>query len=165
MNWDAISAIGEVTAALAVVFTLVLFVRQLRENTKSIRAATSSTYMQTYSALNANLANLEMARIVRIGMAEPDQLTEDERQAFYHAMWSTVSVYEGLFDLYEQGSIPEVHWLIPRNDIAGVTATPGGRVFFESLLPQYDKLYPEFASEIRSCIDEEPIFDPRRTPS
>lgn len=163
MNWDAIGAIGEVTGALAVVITLVLLMRQLRENTKSVKAATSSAYMQTYSVLNANIANLEMARIVRIGMADPAQLTEDETQAFYHTMWSTASVYEGLFNLYQQGSIPEVHWLIPRNDIVGVTATPGGRAFFESLLPQYEKFYPDFAIEIRACIAEDAIFDPRRT--
>ena len=40
MNWEAIGAIGETIGAIAVVLTLVYLSIQIRQNTRSVRAAT-----------------------------------------------------------------------------------------------------------------------------
>jgi hypothetical protein len=40
MNWDAVAAIGEIAGSVAVVLTLVVLIRQVREGTNATRAAT-----------------------------------------------------------------------------------------------------------------------------
>ena len=52
MNWDAIGAVGEVAGAIAVVVSLVYLAGQIRENTRSSRAATRQAIVESVIATN-----------------------------------------------------------------------------------------------------------------
>jgi len=45
MNWEAMSAIGEATGAVAVVVTLFYVALQIRQNTRSIQASTLQAFV------------------------------------------------------------------------------------------------------------------------
>lgn len=83
MDWNAVSAIANVLAAIAVILTVVYLGVQIRKNTQ---ATHSQTYQLATSAL-AEMAGIigsdkELARIFRIGMVDPGRLDEDESAQF-----------------------------------------------------------------------------------
>ena len=159
MDWEAIGAIGEVGGAIAVVVTLLLLLRQIRENTKGTAAATAASYMQAYSAWNQSMSNPEIARIVRIGSRKPDELTPDEAHAYFQALSAGIPLWEAMFRMHQEGTIPEPHWQVGRHDMVTTGATIGGRRFFEGLMGLYDKAFPEFAKELRACLAEKATYE------
>jgi len=158
MDWEAVGAIGEVAGATAVVVTLIILLRQIRENTKSTAASTAASYMQAYSAWNQGMSDPAIARIVRIGSFHPDELTPDESQAFFQLLSAAVPLWEAMFYMQRERTIPEPHWRACRHDMVTTGSTVGGRRFFEGLLSFYDAAFPEFANEIRVCLDEHPTY-------
>ena len=83
MNWSAVSAIAEIFAATFVAITVIYLAIQIKG---SARAMHSQTYHLATSALAEMAAIIgsdkELARIFRIGMADPNALTEDEFTQF-----------------------------------------------------------------------------------
>ena len=162
MEWTIqdLGAIGELLGAIAVLITLVLLLRQISENTKSTAATASATYMQAYSNMNLVISEPDRARVMRKGLLTPEDLTPDETTTFNHLLWGSIPVWESIYQMYLQDIAPESAWLVARTDIASISSTPGGKAFFEGQLPQYDVAFPRFADEVRSCIAENPVYEP-----
>src|SRR5882672_5884564 len=79
VDWNEVSTIADVLAAISLILTVVYLAIQIRKNT---HATHSQTYHLATSAL-AEMAgiigsNKELARIFRRGMTNPDELEEDE---------------------------------------------------------------------------------------
>lgn len=83
MTWDALAAIAGAVAAIAVALTAVYLAIQIRRNTL---ATQSQTYYLATAALAEAAAllgtNPQVARIYRIGLSKPAELTEDEFMQF-----------------------------------------------------------------------------------
>jgi len=158
VNWDAIGAVGEVVGALAVVITLIYLARQTQENTKSTNNAAAGAYMQSYSAAWGRFSEPANAHIVRVGLVDDGDLTPDEAVSFEFLIATFWSLWESLFMQYQNGAIPEEHWLVARSDIVWMSDASRVRDLFERALPSYEATYPEFAKEFRRCMDEKPLF-------
>ncbi len=154
-----LGSLGEFFGAVAVVVTLLLLVRQIRENTKSTAATASATYMQAYSNMNLVLSDPERARILRKGMVAPDDLSPDEQMSYNHMLWGSIPVWESIYKMYIDDIAPQSAWLVARTDMAAISSTPGGKRFFESQLSIYEVAFPEFAEEISACIAEMPVYE------
>ena len=159
MNWEAIGAIGEIVAALAVLVTLGFLAYQLKEFSKSNNAATVGSYMQSYGAALSRVgSSTEVARIARLGNDEPESLSEDEYlQYIYHA-GEFFTLWEGLWRMKVAGLISLDHWATIREDIVAFLVSPGGKLFLERMLPIYSKNMPEFAEELQNCLNAEPTY-------
>ena len=59
MNWEAIGAIGEIVGAVAVVLTVGYLAVQIRQNTRSVRAATHHSSMRGASEIQNMFAQSE----------------------------------------------------------------------------------------------------------
>jgi hypothetical protein len=113
MDWNAIGAIGEVAGATGVVVTLLFLIKQLRDNTRSMKAAATASYMQAYSGANGRASDAYRARVVSTALADPSSLTADEAMSFNMMMSERVALYESLCSMYLDGSIHDSHWRLP----------------------------------------------------
>jgi hypothetical protein len=83
VNWSAVSTIADLLAAIGVTLTVVYLAIQIKRNTQA-------THSQTYHVATSALAEMagiigssrELARIFRIGMVNPHDLTDDEFTQF-----------------------------------------------------------------------------------
>ena len=57
MNWDAISAIGEVVGAIAVVVSIAYLSIQIRSNTRAMKATASFDATHSWATFNENMVN------------------------------------------------------------------------------------------------------------
>jgi len=98
MDWGAVSAIAGMLAAIFVGLTVVYLALQ-------VKASTKATHSQPYQLATSALAEMagiigrdrELARIFRIGMFDPDALTEDEFTQFGYLGISLFRRFENVF--------------------------------------------------------------------
>ena len=84
MNWDAIGAIAETLGAAGVIASFVYLAGQIRQSRDQMRAATAQQFQaQVTSTAQEPVRNAELARLVRRGIENLDQLDDDERYRFY----------------------------------------------------------------------------------
>lgn len=87
MNWEAISAIGEIVGATAVVVSLLYLAVQVRQNTKVARAATRTALARDQQAAASDLVTGDdMARIFHAHIngedVEPHQMIRLQARAY-----------------------------------------------------------------------------------
>lgn len=133
MDWGAVSAMAGVVAAIFVALTVVYLTIQIKRSTQA-------THSQTYHLATSALAEMaaiigsdkELARIFRIGMGNPESLTEDEFTQFGYLGISLFRRFENVFFQYQSGMIDEDFWVGHRDNILWffhrLVCRSGGRI-------------------------------------
>ena len=145
MDWGAVSAIAGLCAAIFVGLTVVYLALQ-------VKASTKATYSQTYHLATSALAEMagivgqdrELARIFRIGMADPDALSEDESIQFGYLGISLFRRFENVFFQYELGMIDEDFWVGHRDNTLWFFRRPGMQAWWKDRKFAFSKRFREF---------------------
>lgn len=145
MEWDAISAVAGLLAAISVGLTVVYLALQIKASTQ---ATQSQTYYLATSAL-AEMAGIigsdrELARIFRIGLVDPDALTEDEFTQFGYLGISLFRRFENVFFQYQSGMIDEDFWIGHRDNILWFFHRPGMQAWWKERKFAFSKSFREF---------------------
>ena len=153
MDWNALSAIADVLAAISIILTVVYLAIQIRKNT---HATHSQTYQQATSAL-AEMAGIigsskELARIFRIGMTNPDNLDADEFAQFGYLGISLFRRFENVFFQYQSRMIDEDFWTGHRDNILWFFHQPGMQRWWKDRKYAFSKSFREFLD--KSTPDE-----------
>ncbi len=131
MNWDALGAIGEVVGAIAVVVTLIYVARQIHQATAQTQAAAQYSFIEAYGEMNTSITNSKkVASIFRRGIMG-EVLDPDEYYQFFALIGQFINTWSVLFDLHNDGLLPESQWTMVRKDIITMMNEPGGREFWE----------------------------------
>lgn len=131
MNWDALGAVGEIVGAVAVVVTLLYVARQIHQANAQTQAQARYSFVEAYGHMNTSIsANKSVASIFRRGIKGLD-LDEDEYIQFFALIGQFLNTWSVLYDLHEQGMLPENQWTMVRKDIITMMSEPGGNEFWE----------------------------------
>ncbi len=153
MNWDAIGAIAELFGAVGVIASLAYLAVQIRQNTRSMRAATYQSLAEATAASNTLfLSNPELVRIVRVGSAGQERLSEDDFARFNSYLRMTVRRYDSIFLHYRQATLPDEAWQAYWHSFKGFLASPGVLKWWERNSHDYTEAFQELVTrEIRSA--------------
>ena len=98
MNWEAVSAIANLFAALGVIATLIYLAIQIRQNTKAVRSSTIENLIHSLAATaQAAVENEYMVPLMLKANAGPDSLTEEERVRLHFWFIMTFRRFEGVY--------------------------------------------------------------------
>ena len=124
--------VSQIIAALLVAPTLVYLALQVRQNTKQMRAAARFQWVDASGQMNALVAGSTMAASVfRRGWANPDDLDDDERMQFLVHLGQFMQIYSTMFELHEDGLLPDTQWHNCRKDMIAVMNCRGGLFVWE----------------------------------
>jgi len=106
MNWDAISAIGEIVSAIAVIVTLMYLAVQIRDSARAARSTAvtdATTAMQSfYQELGSNpLA----AKLFLDGMTDPESLSRHDQYQFLMLTHTAFLGFQRSFFLALEGTL------------------------------------------------------------
>lgn len=145
MDWSAVSAITGVFAAIFVALTVVYLAIQIKSSTQAMH---SQTYHLATSALAEMAAIIgtdkELSRIFRIGMVNPDALSEDEFTQFGYLGISLFRRFENVFFQYQSGMINEDFWVGHRDNILWFFHRPGFQVWWQDRKYAFSLSFREF---------------------
>ncbi len=149
MNWDAIGAVGEIVGAFAVVATLGYLAVQIRQNTKTVRAAMFQQATAASTALAEQLSrDPELTRIFVSGVNELGSLSEEDHARF---TFMGISFYRDLENIHQQsrkGLIDEEDWEGIRESFLRTISRPGMETWWQENSFRFNRHF-------RSFIDEE----------
>ena len=150
MTLQDLGNIGELIAAIATLATLVYLALQIRANTRSVRAESRRSEMQTTAAiLQPLIADPQVARLFHEGLADLSNLSPEDRTRFYMLLGNLVGADAGMFDEVQIGAA-SVEALEPRvENLRGFLCTPGGRAYWDLFHKRYPESFQRFvASEV-----------------
>ncbi len=128
VTFEQLGGLGEFIGALAVLGSLVYVARQIRENSRSTRlAAMQSAMLSAQNVIALPAQDRDLARVIRVGMADPDELSEDEFQQFRIWHFLVLRVHEDMFVQHKAGVIDDETWLARAVAARAMFATPGTR--------------------------------------
>ena len=92
MDITTLAAWGEFLGGIAVVVSLIYLASQIRQNSKLLHASTTSATTQTrFSWMALTVQDPELTRLYLDGLADPDALSEADRQRFEMLLTSQFS--------------------------------------------------------------------------
>jgi len=144
MNWDAISAIGEMLGAIAVVVTLVYLAVQIRRGTSATQAAS----VQTAAALDHEFllaigSDPVTAKLWSTYLAAPQTLSADQAMQGHFLMGSLLRRLENVRLQMQLGTLSQEGWLSRQTMFRVIANSPGYTVFLDSPVAAF--LNPGFA--------------------
>ena len=148
MNWGALSAVAELIGGVGVVITLLYLSKQVRENTSSIRRATTHDALESIAHFNEFVASdPALVDIFWRGTGSPDSLTEDEWQRFVSLASTLIRRFELLYLDHRSGALPDEVWSAQADNIRTWMARPGAQRWFDSF---GDHVHPGFRGLVSS---------------
>lgn len=126
MDWDAVSAVSGVFAAIFVAISVVYLALQVQAGTKATRSQTYYLATAALADMAALIASSEsLSRTVRIGWNAPDELSEDEFTQYSYLMTSFLRRYENVYFQHKSGLVDEDFWRGHRENLLWAFRRPG----------------------------------------
>lgn len=151
MDLSGLGNVGDFIGGVAVIVSLVYLAVQVRQNTRSVRAASFQALSESVSDRVLRLAeSSELHEVYMRGM-RGDQLSEQETQRFGTIMLSLIRLSSNAFVQYRSGMLTEDQWQGFRVMPVTLLSSPGGRAFW---LRGRTAFGEEFAAYIDSEIDK-----------
>jgi hypothetical protein len=153
INWDALGAIGEIVGAAAVVLTLAYLAMQIRQNTRTVKAASHHAITDSMNHISISIAqNPDVARIWRMGNEDLSSLTEDEFVSFGFLLLTYMRVFETLYYQRKIGTMEEQLYIAEEKTLRWAVKNPGFRSWW---VDNPISLSQEFRDYIDRLIREE----------
>ncbi len=153
MDWAAVQAIAESAGAVGVIVSLGYLAIQVRQNTRSVRAAASEELVLGWNNAAEFMKTPHGARVYHLG-ASPDtigQLTEEERVMLRILALQVLRVYEQAFYQHQAGMLDDRIWAGWVTQIRLTYALAWFGPSWEARRPLVDE---EFARFIESLVPE-----------
>jgi hypothetical protein len=151
MNWNAISATGEIIGAVGVVVSLIYLAFQVRSNTRAMLAQSARDAVAAMRDFNKSMVeDADLARIFRLGTEGMANLNEEERGRFGHILFNFFKTAEELHYQYIQGTLDPEIWNGWKGIISLLSTSPG---FTEYWAMRSSFFTPSFRTEHDSWTD------------
>jgi len=135
MNWDAISAIGEIVGAVAIVITLIYLAVQIQQNTKiNSSAIRQSFYDYTTRQMLQGVESGEFNTLLATAMATDEDLSAGERVQLMRFTQAVFVGYQGAYFQHRHNAINDDDWKMCRSLLRSFWLLPG-----KALARQWDQ--------------------------
>ena len=145
VNWEAVSAIGQVLGALAVVVSLIYLAAQVRQNTRVVRAATFQSVVETSLTFSTAIgAEGERAYTFNRGIAGAEDLTAAEEAQFIYLFHAWIRIVENGHYQFQSGMLEPQLWHGWVETARSLLGAPGGRRMWLTVRPRVRAAFAEF---------------------
>jgi len=111
MTLQDLGSIGELLGAIGVILSLVYLATQIRQNTKSLRAAAVDAAADRFIETTRLLShNPELADLLEKGRSDYTALSGVQKRRFRLHYLASSLAFENMFQKYREGLIPESQW-------------------------------------------------------
>ena len=153
MTFEQLGGLGEFIGGLAVLASLVYVAREIRQNTRATKLATiQATLAAAQNVFDAPTRDRDLARVIRIGLADPASLNDDEYAQF--RWWASLALrtIENLFVQYGGGTLDQETWIARSDSASNLVANPGIRRVWKDSSSGYRR---DFQDWVASILDQQ----------
>ena len=125
--------ISQLISNLAVVIGIVFLAVETREAGYATRLQTESARVEGYNAINLAVANNpDLARILVVGLDDPNRLENVEAAQFSGFMRAVMNQGGAMYAQYSLGLISDEVWQYSAQQIAQIFSTAGGKKYLQA---------------------------------
>jgi hypothetical protein len=132
MSLEDLGNIGEFVAAVGVIISLIYLAVQIRQNTISLRHAST-----------------EVTDLFWRGTFDPESLSEDEWHRFIHIASAMIRRLELVFHNHQQGFVPAQVWEAQTNNLRRWFSAPGIQRWFSELGDGLDAEFRRYVEQMK----------------
>jgi hypothetical protein len=148
VNWKAISAIGQMVGALAVVISLIYLANQVRSNARETRlAAMRSTLDLVIRFTQQITAHPDVAELRSRGEKEFDSLEGTDRERFSAYMHGLFRTIENVYYQHLEGHLDPRVWRGLEAVMREVNARPGVQAWWRSHSHWFGEEFAKFINQ------------------
>ena len=167
VNWEAISAIGQVVGALAVVISLIYLAREVRSNARETRRAAMRSMLDALTRLARDTTNnADLAELRNRGFRDFESLEDTDRARFSSNMHSTFRIAEDLYYQHSDGHLDPHRWRGLETLLRDVNKAPGVQAWWRSHSQYFSEKFVKFVDQMQQTAGfqgsyREPMKDER----
>ena len=152
MTLQDLGNIGEFTAAVATLTTLIYLALQIRHNSRSVEAATHHSAIRARNELNLAIATSpELSSLIaRTG----DSLSVEEYIRFNAYMYAFMNLGEDTFIQYTKGLLTPENWKSIQWAMVSVLSLPGAPEWMMNNMPAFTEQFREEVTCILARIED-----------
>lgn len=149
MSWNAVSAISQLVAAVAVVVSLLYLAGQVRHGGRVARVTAGEVLAANLRGLTQPLAqDAELNRIWNIGFEGGDELSPSERSRFLHLATEFGKLVESAHLYHVSGIMDDGTWAGWQAAARHYFTAPGWKEYFAKRSDFYSPAFRAFVEEL-----------------
>jgi hypothetical protein len=155
MNWDAVSAVADWAGVVLVVFSLAYLALQIRQNTKTVRAATELDTGRQWSEFHSRVAHSsDMADIWDKGLTNSKELSPPEKRKLIWLVAEYFFLVESLYRQRQLGFLGHDVWEQHQSVVTGLLCHPMLDSWWESGVSPYSTEFREAINKARLTVGD-----------
>ncbi len=155
MNWDAISAIGEIVGATAVVITLAYLAIQIRNSTRIAKSATRQAIAEMSMAMGTDLVADKELTAALLKDFKAEDLDEADRVRLLARNYIAMRHYENIYYQFLTGMIEDDEWRGFRQNLKAVLQWRSMQEYWNNECQYYSDAFRAEIERIESESGEE----------
>jgi hypothetical protein len=133
VNWEAISAVGQLVGALAVVISLIYLAREVRSNARATRLAAMRSTLDAFNRLAEQIAeHSDLAEVWNRGLDDYESLEGVDRTRFNSRMHQIFRNVEDAYHQHLEGHLDPRVWRGLEAVMREINSTPGVQAWWRS---------------------------------
>jgi len=154
MSLENIYYISAIIGTIAIVLSIVVLVRDLRQNTQALKSTMAREAGNGIQSWYLTIGTSpESSKIWINGMANPDRLSKEQLLQFFFQIQSVFWVFQTNFYLSKEGALDSQIESSITNIVLNVIEQPGMLLYWEQ---RQDTFFPEFREHISKLFAQKP---------
>lgn len=155
MDWTAIIAVSELVATIGVIISLVYVARQIRQNTRAVKGAT--THAVTERQQTELHWSHEIAGIFTKAIETPGELSSSEAWSLSEWLSSAIVMRQNEYRQYRLGLLEDEVWNQSERVISMLLGFPWGRHWWKVV--GREQVNPRLAGHIDGLLQDSELVD------
>ncbi len=150
MNWDALSAVAEILAALGVIVTLAYLAYQLKHNTQALKLNAEFAAAEEHLRGTVDLSGTTVPSIVFKGYEDPSQLTREESAQFLFWLNGSMRMYQHQHLMFMEGNLSSASWTATQQLLKGSVQTKGFKEYWLLRKNTFSELFQNLIDQMET---------------
>jgi len=150
VNWEAISAIGQIVGAIAVVISLIYLAREIRSNARSARVASERSLVQMLIQFTQQLAeHPHLSELWYRGLYDFESLKNGDRIRFSALIVQLFRLYEETYYGQSEGHVAARIWRQAEAPLRDFSGYPGVQAWWRSRSHWFGKDFADLVNQLQ----------------
>ena len=159
MNWEAISAVGQIIGALAVVISVAYLAVQVRSNARQVRLASMRSMSDAFNQWLQSLAeNPQLGELWYRGMRDFESLQGGDLARYSALMDHQFRIYEDMYYQKQEGHLDPRVWRGFEAPMRDIIAYPGVQAWWRSRSHWFSHDFGEFISGLERAAGQPGLY-------
>ena len=150
MNWEAISAIGQIVGAIAVVISLIYVASEVRRNTNATHLAAMRSLNDAFNRWVQQLGQYpDLEELYRRGLRDLESLEDTEIVRFAALMQGAFRILEEVYHLQAKGHLEKSVWRGWEAAMRDVNGYPGVQAWWRLRSHWFSEGFVKFVDQVQ----------------